>query len=134
MLTSHHIDIINKTVHFNWAFLAGRAMTKAQRDIKRILRVLNYAKEIGNISNDSYFTNYVIIKLPFRIHTIRTDNGHEFQTKFYWYLEDLGIRHIYKPRSPRLNRKAERSHRTDDVEFYQLLSYTGDMDLNRKLS
>ena len=25
-------------------------MTKAQRDIKRKLRVLNYAKEIGNIS------------------------------------------------------------------------------------
>ena len=32
------------------------------------------------------------------------------------------------------NGKVERSHRTDDVEFYQLLSYTGDVDLNRKLS
>jgi transposase InsO family protein len=27
----------------------------------------------------------------------------------------------------------ERSHRTDEQEFYQLLSYTGDVDLNAKL-
>ena len=27
----------------------------------------------------------------------------------------------------------ERSHRTDQEEFYQLLTYTDDVDLNRKL-
>ena len=27
----------------------------------------------------------------------------------------------------------ERSHATDDMEFYQLLTYTGDVDLNRRL-
>lgn len=36
-------------------------------------------------------------------------------------------------RTPRLNGKVERSHRTDKVEFYQLLSYTDDVDLNEKL-
>ena len=65
---------------------------------------------------------------------MRTDNGHEFQAKFHWHLADLGIRHTYiKPRTPRLNGKVERSHLTDDIEFYQLLSYTGDVDLNLKL-
>ncbi len=48
--------------------------------------------------------------------------------------EDKGIRHVYiKPRSPQLNGKVERSHRTDQEEFYQLSSYTNDVDLNEKL-
>jgi transposase InsO family protein len=81
------------------------------------------------------FIDEVVSKFPFRIHTIRTDNGHEFQAKFHWHVEDLGMRHIYnRPRSPTLNGKVERSHATDDVEFYQLLTYTGDVDLLKKLS
>ena len=31
------------------------------------------------------------------------------------------------------NGKVERSHRTDQTEFYQLLTYTDDVDLNAKL-
>ena len=74
-------------------------------------------------------------KLPFRIHTVRTDRGHEFQAKFHWHVEDKGIRHAYiKPRSPQLNGKVERSHRTDQEEFYQLMNYTDDVDLNTKLA
>ena len=38
-----------------------------------------------------------------------------------------------KPRSPQLNGKVERSHRSDQEEFYQLLSYVDDQDLNKKL-
>jgi len=50
-------------------------------------------------------------------------------------VEDMGIQHVYiKPRSPQLNGKVERSHRTDQEEFYQLLTYTDDVDLNKKLS
>jgi len=67
------------------------------------------------------FVNYVIGKFPFRINAIRTDNGHEFQAKFHWQLEDMGVRHAYiKPRTPRLNGKVERSYGTDQREFYQL--------------
>jgi len=45
------------------------------------------------------------------------------------------MRHVYiKPRSPQLNGKVERSHRTDQEEFYQLLTYTDDVDLNIKLA
>ncbi|MBC8485551.1 MAG: IS481 family transposase [Bacteroidetes bacterium] len=80
------------------------------------------------------FIDYVIEMFPFRIHTIRTDRGHEFQAKFHWHVEDKGMKHIYiKPRTPQLNGKVERSHRTDQEEFYQLLTYTDDVDLNRKL-
>ena len=81
------------------------------------------------------FIDYVIEKFPFRIHTIRTDRGHEFQAQFHWHVEDKGMRHVYiKPRSPQLNGKVERSLRTDQEEFYQLLTYTDDVDLNEKLA
>ena len=79
-----------------------------------------------NQSNAIDFINTIINKFPFRIREVRTDNGHEFQAKFHWHVEDLGIRHAYiKPASPQLNGKVERSHRTDQQEFYQLLTYTG---------
>lgn len=72
------------------------------------------------------FMDYVIEKFPFRINTIRTDRGHEFQARFHW--------HVYvKARTPQLNGKVERSHRTDKDEFYQLLTYRDDVDLNEKL-
>jgi IS30 family transposase len=47
------------------------------------------------------FVDLVRSKFPFRIHTIQTDNGHEFQVLFHWHCEDLGIRHVYiKKASP----------------------------------
>ncbi len=76
------------------------------------------------------FIDYLVEKFPFRINTIRTDRGHKFQAKFHWHVEDQGMKHVYiKPRSPQLNGKVERSHRTDQEEFYQLLTYTDDVDL-----
>ena len=45
------------------------------------------------------------------------------------------MRHVYiKARSPQLKGKVERSHRTEQEEFYQLLTYTDEVDLNKKLS
>ena len=81
------------------------------------------------------FIDHVVSRFPFRIKTIRTDNGHEFQAKFHWHVEDNGMQHVYiKPGTPRLNGKVERSHGTDQREFYQLLSYKDDTDLHAKLS
>lgn len=80
------------------------------------------------------FINYVVDLFPFRIKVIRTDNGHEFRTKFKWHIEELGMIHVHiKPATPRLNVKVERSHLTDQQEFYQLLEYTNDVDLRSKL-
>jgi hypothetical protein len=41
----------------------------------------------------------VIKKFPFRIHTVRTDRGHEWQAQFHWHVEDKGIRRS-RPFSP----------------------------------
>ena len=74
-------------------------------------------------------------KIPFRIKEVRTDNGHEFQATFHWNVEVRDIRHGYiTTSSPQLNGKLERSHRTDEQEFYQLLSYQAGVDLNEKLA
>ena len=101
-------------------------------DATRIRALRIYKKHNQKSSID--FIDYVIVKFPFRIHTVRTDRGHEWQAHFHWHVEDKGIRHVYfKPRSPQLNGKVERSHRSDQEESYQLLTYTDDVDLNKKL-
>lgn len=68
------------------------------------------------------FVDYVVKKFPFRIHTIQTDNGHEFQAQFHWHCEDIGMTHVYiKKASPHVYGKIESSHLTDQQEFYQLI-------------
>ncbi|GGA62292.1 hypothetical protein GCM10011499_35810 [Pelagibacterium lentulum] len=61
--------------------------------------------------------------------------GHEFRAKFHWHAEDQGFRHAYVRRgTSQPNGKVERSHRSDQQEFYQLLSYKGGVDLEEKLA
>lgn len=101
-------------------------------DATRIRALKIYTRHTQQNAID--FINYVADKFPFRIHTIQTDNGHEFQAKFHWHCEDLGMRHVYiKPGTPHLNGKVERSHHSDAEEFYQLIDYKDDVDLNAKL-
>ena len=96
----------------------------------RVLKIYDRHTQLNAIN----FIDHVAEKLPFRIHTIRTDPGHEFQSAFHWHVGDLGMEHAYiKPRTPRLNGKVERSHRTDEQEFYQLITFIDDSDLARKL-
>ena len=131
----HHIQVDVKFLNFNSTDRkkVKRFQYTAVDDATRIRALKIYRRHTQKNAID--FINYVIDKFPFRIHTVRTDNGHEFQAKFHWHIEDLGIRHIYiKPRSPNLNGKAERSHSTDEREFYQFLTYTDDVDLNEKLA
>lgn len=101
-------------------------------DATRIRALKSYKKHTQLNAID--FIDYVIKKFPFRIHTIQTDNGHEFQAKFHWHVEDQGIKHVYiKPGTPRLNGKVERSHGTDKEEFYQMMKYKNDVDLEKKI-
>ena len=131
----HHIQMDVKFLTFN-----GKSGKKVRRfqytaidDATRIRALKVYQRHTQ--ANAINFVEHVIGTFPFRIREIRTDNGHEFQAKFHWHVEDKGIRHAYiKPSSPQLNGKVERSHRSDKQEFYQLLSYKGDVDLEEKLA
>jgi len=130
----HHIQMDVKFLTFK-----GKGGQKVRRfqytaidDATRVRALKVYEKHTQ--ANAIDFANHIIDKFPFRIREIRTDNDHEFQAKFHWHVEDLGIRHAYIKRgTPQLNGKVERSHRSDQQEFYQLLSYKGDVDLEAKL-
>lgn len=130
----HHIQMDVKFLTFK-----GKQGKKVRRfqytaidDATRVRALKIYERHTQ--ANAINFVDHVIDKFPFRIREIRTDNGHEFQAKFHWHVEDKGIRHAYIKRgTPQLNGKVERSHRSDGQEFYQLLSYRGDVDLVAKL-
>ena len=131
----YHVQVDVKFLFFKDKI--GRRIKRFQYtaidDCTRIRALKIYKQHTQASSID--FTNYVVSKFPFRIKTIRTDNGHEFQTKFHWHIADLGMLHVYiKPATPRLNGKVERSHLTDQREFYQILEYTGDVNLRKKLA
>jgi len=131
----HHVQVDVKFLQFTSAdnCRIKRYQYTAIDDATRIRALKIYERHNQDSAID--FIDHVIARFPFRIHTIRTDNGHEFQAKFHWRVEDLGMQHVYiKPRSPHLNGKVERSHLTDQLEFYQLLEYTDDVDLTEKLA
>lgn len=130
----HHVQVDVKFLRLKDADgkVVKRYQYTAVDDATRIRALQIFPKH--NQESAIQFMDYVIDKFPFRIHTVRTDRGHEFQARFHWHLEDEGMQHVYiKPRTPQLNGKVERSHRTDQTEFYQLLTYTDDVDLNAKL-
>ena len=130
----HHIQMDVKFLIFKSK--AGKKIKRYQYtaidDATRVRALKIYDHHTQKNAID--FVDHVVAKFPFRIQQIRTDRGHEFQAQFHWHVEDLGIRHAYiKARTPQLNGKVERSHRSDQEEFYQLLSYKSDVDLNKKL-
>lgn len=73
----------------------------------------------NTVKNAEDFIDQVKKVLPFAIQQVQTDNGSEFSEEFSWHLQDLGITHRKtRVRSPEENGKVERSHRTDNEEFY----------------
>ena len=127
----HHVQVDVKFLSFPGNI--KRYQYTAVDDATRVRALKIFPRH--NQENAIKIVNYVLAEFPFRVRMIRTDNGHEFQAKFHWHIKDLGLEHVYiKPHSPRLNGKVERSHRTDQAEFYQLLEYKGDVDLEKRLA
>lgn len=96
----------------------------------RVLKI--YAH--NSIASAIAFVDEVRRRLPVAIQRIQTDHGSEFGTDFTWHLHDLGIRHRQIPRrSPESNGKVERSHRTDEDEFYRRGIFRTPEDLAQQL-
>jgi len=96
----HHVQIDVKFLNFR---IEGETVKRYQYtaidDCTRIRAMKVYDKHNQQGSID--FLNYVVDKFPFRIHTIQTDNGHEFQSKFNWHVQDKGMTHRFiKPGKP----------------------------------
>ena len=96
----------------------------------RVLRV--YAH--NSIKSATEFIEEVRRRLPMAIQRIQTDHASEFGTDFTWHLRDLGVIHRQSPRGyPQANGKVERSHRTDEDEFYRRVIFRTPAELAQKL-
>jgi transposase InsO family protein len=112
------------------------------------LRLVSLAEEM-TISTAKAFAQYVLSTFPFPIQIVQTDNDSLFT---HWYtagpktpldrpvkahpftlmVESFGAIHrLIPPRTPRLNGRVERSHQTDEQEFYQRQRSTTRADLRR---
>ncbi len=112
------------------------------------LRVVQFSDELS-IAAGKAFAQYMLSTFPFPVRMVQTDNDSIFT---HWYTAgpktpldrpvrahpftalcaQFGAQHrLIPPRTPRLNGKVERSHETDDQEFYQLRRYGTRGELQR---
>lgn len=83
------------------------------------MRVLEL-KENGSSENAKVAYLEAKEKFPFVVATTNTDNGSENQKEFEQVLEHDKVVHFYSRTStPTDNPRVERSHLTDEIEFYQ---------------
>ena len=112
-------------------------------DDVKIYNQLAIYDNMGNFETIK-FANEVIKKLPFKIQAIQTDNA-SYYTNIYTtsehkqkkhpfdlWCQQRNIRHLLIDKGkPAQNGCVERSHRTDNEEFYQLYHFN-DIELLRK--
>jgi len=118
-IDTKHLDTLPGKPYRFYQYTATDAFTR--------IRVLRIYDELSAL-NATEFLKEVVKKLPFRVHTVRTDNGVEFtygpfkvEHPFSLECARLGIKHhLNKPAHPESNGRVERSHRTDDEEFYRV--------------
>lgn len=85
-----------------------------------------YFQATSNLAAD--FLEKMVNFFPFPIESIQVDGGGEFRGDFEIACESKKIPlFVLPPRSPELNGRVERSHRTVKLEFYS--SYAGKTDL-----
>lgn len=69
--------------------------------------------------NAKRFLATLLKRMPFKIRAIQVDGGSEYMKVFEQACADLGLKlFILPPRSPKLNGRVERAHRTHLEEFY----------------
>ena len=94
-----------------YQFTAIDVLTK-----RKVLRV--YPSESSR--NGAKFLEQCIQGFPFHIKRVQTDNGAPFLKEFDKFCKEKGLPHYFiHPRTPKENTYVERSHRSDEKEFYQ---------------
>ncbi|MFH1582359.1 MAG: IS481 family transposase [bacterium] len=113
-------------------------------------RYLKIYENMGN-SEAVSFLERLIEKAPFRIRSIKTDNGSCFTNRYTGYNKSTDplnpklhafdilcqklnmIHYLIDPGKPAQNGKVERSHRTDQEKFYERYEFKDVEDLKYKL-
>lgn len=79
--------------------------------------------------NGRDFLQQVLARMPFPVKAVQIDGGSEFKAEFEEACAALALPlFVLPPKSPKLNGRVERSHRTHEEEFYQC--YDGDLTLS----
>lgn len=87
-------------------------------DVLTKIRVLSASTRLSS-RQGKVFLELCQQEFPFIIRSVQTDNGKEFQDEFKKYLENEKVPHYFiEPHSPKQNSYVERSHKTDDDDFY----------------
>jgi len=88
-------------------------------DVLSKIRVLSVSTRISSKQAEKFLLE-CLGELPFRVQAVQTDNGSEFLKCFDQKLKQLEIAHYFsQPHSPKQNSYVERSHLTDEKDFYQ---------------
>lgn len=88
-------------------------------DVLTKIRVLCVSSSLSS-KQGAQFLRLCITKFPFKITAVQTDNGKEFLKEFDQWCQKKNIPHYFiEPRCPKQNSYVERSHLTDEKEFYQ---------------
>ena len=131
-------NIPGELVQIDTKFLPKRKYQYTAIDVVSKWRYLRVYPKLTQ-ENTIDFVNRLLIKARkkgINIKLIQTDNGHEFQSEFETYLKGFGIKlqHTWI-HTPDQNGVVERSHRTDEEEFYQEteIDYSDIDDINTKL-
>ncbi len=86
------------------------------------------AYKVGRSASAEHFLRQELPRMGFPIRAIQIDGGSEFKAHFERACQALGIAlYVLPPRSPRLNGKVERAHRTHQEEFYDLVEVPEDL-------
>jgi len=89
-------------------------------DVLTKQRVLGVYPSLSS-RNGAAFLKKCMAEFPFEIRNIQTDNGAEFLKEFDKLCRELHIPHYFiQPRHKEQNSYVERSHGSDEQEFYQL--------------
>ena len=135
----NHVSVPGELVQVDTKYLDGRKRYQYTAiDVVSKWRYLRAYKDLDGQSTVDFFRRLITRAKDKRIsiRMIQTDNGHEFQTEPVKYLTSRHVNHQYIwIHTPDQNGCVERSHRTDDEEFYQQTE-THDLtleELNMKL-
>ena len=119
----NHASVPGELVQVDTKFLEGRKRYQYTAiDVVSKWRYLRAYKRLDGQSTVDFFKRLITktSKKGISIKMVQTDNGHEFQTEPVKYLASRDINHQYIwIHTPDQNGCVERSHRTDDEEFYQ---------------
>lgn len=89
-------------------------------DVLTKTRILDVSTSISSLQG-RLFLKQCQAEFPFVIKAVQTDNGAEFLKYFHTHCQTNRIEHYFiEVKSPKQNSYVERSHLTDEQEFYQL--------------